>query len=196
MKLGILFFLLLTLNSCDLLRLLNTSKEKDESTKEINRFLTKHNYKYDFSFENIDSTSNLLKSLKHRLNNDTTSYSYIQLRIYDSLGNLYSGYSQCMGNFNTRKIIDSLPPSKNTNPFLNNTLKFQDELDLININLDTKLQVIQESKKYDYILVVYWTIWTNYFSKHVLKEVSNIKSKNPKNVLVIVVNVAKEKSLP
>lgn len=194
MKFGLIFLLLLTLNSCDLVRLLNTSKEQDESAEEINKFLSKHRYKYDYSFENIDSTSYLLKSPKHRINNDSTSYSYIQLRIYDSIGKLYSGYSQCMGNFNERKIIDSLPPTKNTYPFLNKELEFKDELDLIDISTETKLQVINDSQKYEYVFVVYWTMWTNYFSKHVLREVSKIKSTDSNKVLVIFINVAKEKT--
>lgn len=186
----LLFFIL---NSCNLIRLLNVSEETEENNEQIKLFLSKHKYCYDYSFENIDSTSILLKSSKYRINNDSIRYSFIQLRIYDSIGNLYSGYSQCMGNFNNRKFLDSLPPSKNSYPYLNTKLKFKDELDLLNISPSVKLQVIEEIKKNKYIFVVYWTIWTNYFSKHVLREVSKIKSSNPSKVLVIFVNTAKDK---
>ncbi len=181
------------MNSCNLVRLLNTSEQRDESTVEINSFLSKKNYHYDFSFENVDSTSNSLTDDHYRLNDSATNYSFIQLRIFDPVGNLYSGYSQCMGSFNNRKFIDSLPPTKNAYPFLNTELKFQDELDLIDIDPNTKLKVIEAAKKYEYTFVVYWTIWTNYFSKHVLQQVSRIKAKEPDKVLVILVNVAKEK---
>lgn len=67
------------------------------------------------------------------------------------------------------------------------------ELELINIDSETKINLIKNSKNYDYIFIVYWTIWTNYFSKHLLKEVSKIKDKYPEKVLVILVNTAKDK---
>ena len=98
-----------------------------------------------------------------------------------------------MDSFNKNKIIDKLPPPKNTYPFLNTNLKLINEFDLINIDSTTKSKIINESRHYNYTFVVYWTIWTNYFSKHVLKKVSKIKNKEPNKVLVILVNTAKDK---
>jgi len=195
MKTGIIFILLSLLSSCDLIRLLNTSEQKNESTEEINLFLKKKKYNYDFSFENIDSTSSLLTGSNYRLNDSNKKYSFIQLRIYDSTGYLYTGFSQCMGSFNEKKIIDRLPPLKNNYPFLNTKLRLEDELDLINIDSGSKLKLIEEFAEFDYVFVVYWTIWTKYFSKHVLKQVSKIKGKEPDKVLVLFVNTAKEKSI-
>jgi hypothetical protein len=194
MKFVMLLFILFPLNSCNLIRLLNTSKEENEDIEKIQKFLSKHNFTYDFIFENTDSTAYLLKDPKYRINNDSIKYSYIQLRIYDSKGDLYTGLSQCMGNFNKKFFLDSFPPSKNLYPFLNNNLKFINELDLINISEQTKKQVIEFSNSYDYTFVVYWTIWTNYFSKHVLREVSKIKRSYPSKVCIIFINTAKEKS--
>lgn len=193
MKYILIFIPLIALYSCDIMRLLNTSKQKDETTEEISVFLNKHKFIYDYSFSNIDSTSNLLTDSIYKLDKKSAIYSFIQLRIYDTSGKLYSGYSQCMGNFNSRKFIDSLPPLKNSYPYLNSELEFKDELNLISISPETKMQVLQEYQRYDYIFVVYWTIWTNYFSKHVLREVSKIKSEEPDRVFVIFVNLAKEK---
>jgi hypothetical protein len=167
------------------------SKENDEKTEEINAFLKKHKYEFDYSFENTDSTAKLLRSPKYRINNDSLRYSYIQLRIYDSVGDLHSGYSICMGNFDQRKFIDSIPPSKNKHPFLNTSLKFENELDVIDITPETRNKVLKESGSYDYVFVVYYTIWSNYFSKHVLKEVSKVKARNRDKIMVILVNVAR-----
>lgn len=193
MKFVAVSFLLIALASCDLIRLLNTSEEKDESSEQIQAFLSKHKYKYDFSFENTDSTSRLLKTPPYRLiDSDSIKYSYIQLRVYDSTGNLYSGYAQCMGNFNEKRFIDSFPPIKNSHPFLNTGLKFRNELDLVNAGLVTKSRVLEEAKKYEYTFVVYWTIWTNSFSERVLREVSELKSDHPDKILVIFVNTARD----
>ena len=194
MKLFFFLCLMFTLFSCDLIRLLNTSEEKNESSSEISSFLKKHKYAYDYSFESIDSTYHLMKTAEHRINNDSLRYSYIQLRIYDKAGNLYSGYSQCMGNFNQRKIIDSIPPAKNTNPFLNQKLQFKDELDSLYITPEARHKLLEDTQKYDYTFVVYYTIWTNYFSEHVLSEVSKTKRSNPDKIRVVLVNTAREKS--
>ncbi len=193
MKLILLLLILITFNSCNLIRLINTSAENNESTEEINSFLSKRKYHYDYSFENIDSTSYLLADSKYRINDSNSRYSLIQLRIYNSDGDFYSGYSQCMGSFNERKIFDSFPPKKNNYPFLNTELKLVNELELINASTETKQKVFEKAKQYDYTFVVYWTIWTNYYSKHIMKEVSKIKKKEPDRVLVIFINTAKDK---
>ena len=173
---------------------MNTYEQKDESTEEMNAFLSKRKYHFDYSFRNIDSTALLLADETYRINDSNVNYSYIQMRIYDSIGEFYSGYSHCMGSFNKRKFIDSFPPSKNTYPFLNTDLNFENELDLIHMDSLTPSDVLEKSKKNDYTIVVYWTMWTNYFSKHVLHEVSKIKEKYPDEVFVMLVNTAIEKS--
>jgi hypothetical protein len=173
---------------------MNTSEQKDESPEEIDAFLSKRNYNFDYSFRNIDSTALLLADEKYRINDSNVNYSYIQMRVYDSIGEFYSGYSQCMGSFNKRKFIDSFPPAKNTYPFLNTDLNFENELDLIELDASTLDRLLEKSKKYEYTFVVYWTMWTNYFSKHVLREVSKIKEEYPDRVLVVLVNTAIEKS--
>lgn len=192
MKVLLVLLFLPLLFSCNLIRLLNMSEENNEKTEEINAFLKKHKYEFDYSFENTDSTAKLLRSPKYRINNDSLRYSYIQLRIYDSTGDLYSGYSICMGNFDKRKFIDSVPPARNTYPFINKNLKFENELDVIDITPETRNKVLHEYKSYDYVFVVYYTIWTNYFSKHVLKEVSKAKARNRDKTMVVLVNVAKD----
>ncbi len=58
------------------------------------------------------------------------------------------------------------------------------------------MKVTKASKGYSYTFVVYWTKWTNYFSKHLLKEVSRIKRQFPDKVLVILINTAKDKPTP
>jgi hypothetical protein len=162
----------------------------DESTIEVNRYL-KH-YKYDYSLFADDTKSWMQKTKTYGINNDTSKYSYIQLRIFNRDGSLHSAYSQCMGDFNSRNFVDSFPLKKNDYPFVNTQLKFKNELDLLLLNSETKEQILVKSEKYNYTYVVYYTIWTSYFSKHVLKEVSKIKKKHPNEALVILVNMARD----
>jgi hypothetical protein len=188
-----LIIICLLFYSCGFIRLLNTSEEKDENSYEIDKFLKKHNYLYDFSFQSIDSLNYLKKSETYKINLMNNKVEYIQLRVFDSIGRLYTGFSQCMGDFNKKVIIDSFPPKKNTYPFLNNNLNFQNELKLIDASESVKNEVREISSKTSYTFVVYYTIWTNYFSKHVLKEVSKIKAKYKNRVLILFVNTAKNK---
>ncbi len=166
------------------------TEPNDESTKEVNRFIK--NYKYDYSLFADDSKSSMQKTKIYGINNDTTKYSYIQLRIYNRDGSLYSAYSQCMGDFNKRNFVDSFPLKKNDYPFINMQLKFKNEMDLLSLSSETKEQILDESQKYKYTYLVYYAIWTNSLSKHVLKEVSKIKSKHPNDALVILVNLARD----
>lgn len=179
------------LNSCGFIRLLNTSEEKDESSSEIDAFFKRRNYLFDFSLQSIDSLNYLKKSENYKINLMNDKVEYIQLRVFDSLGMLYTGFSQCMGDFNRKKIIESFPPQKNTNPYLNVNLKFQNELLLVDASEAVKNKIIERSSNTSFTFVVYYTIWTNYFSKHVLKEVSKVKAKYKDRVLIILVNTAK-----
>jgi hypothetical protein len=183
---------IMILSSCGFIRLLNTSKEQDESNFEIERFLKKRKYLYDYSFQAIDSLDHLKKTEIYKINTLSDRVEYIQLRIYDSIGNLYTGFSQCMGDFNRKKIIDSFPVKQNTFPYLNKNLKFKNELNLINASDVIKQEILEKCEKKSYTFVVYYTIWTNYFSEHVLKEVSKIKANYDNTVLVLYVNTAKD----
>jgi hypothetical protein len=165
------------------------SEPNDESTIEVNRFLKK--YKYDYSLFADDSKSWMQKTKMYGINNDTTKYSYVQLRIYNRDGSLYSAYSQCMGDFNKKNFVDSFPLKRNDYPFINKQLKFNNEMDLLDLSTETKEKIILQTGNYKFTYVVYYSIWTNYASKHVLKEVSKIKSKKPNDVMIVLVNLAR-----
>jgi hypothetical protein len=168
------------------------SEPNDESISEVNRFIKK--YKYDYSLFEDDTKSWMQKTKMYGINNDTTKYSYVQLRIYNRDGSLYSAYSQCMGDFNKRNFVDSFPLKRNDYPFINKQLKFKNEMDLLDLSSEGKEQILKQSENYKFTYVIYYAIWTNYPSEHVLKEVSKIKSKNPNDVMVVLVNLARDKN--
>jgi hypothetical protein len=192
MKFTYFLFLALIFTSCNLIRILQMSEPNDESTIEVNRYLKK--YKYDYSLFADDSKSWMQKTKMYGINNDTTKYSYVQLRIYNRDGSLYSAFSQCMGDFNKRDFVDSFPLKRNDYPFINEQLKLKNEMDLLDLSSERKEQILSRSGNYKFTYVVYYAIWTSYLSKHVLKEVSKIKSKNPNDVMVVLVNLARDKN--
>jgi hypothetical protein len=99
-----------------------------------------------------------------------------------------------MGDFNKRDFVDSFPLKRNDYPFINEQLKLKNEMDLLDLSSERKEQILSRSGNYKFTYVVYYAIWTSYLSKHVLKEVSKIKSKNPNDVMVVLVNLARDKN--
>ncbi len=195
MRVLIVFFLLFSLTSCTTLQIIHIGLQKkdDETPKQFNAYLKKHRIKYDYSLELIDSTAYLLKDSLYRLDNAvSTKFSLIQLRIYDSEGNLYSGYSQCTGDFNSRKNLNGFPPAVSSYPFVNTNLKFKNEFDLVALRTEEKASIVKKAENSKYVFVVYWNIWTRYFSRHVLREVSQLKRKYKEDLVVVLVNVAKD----
>lgn len=56
-----------------------------------------------------------------------------------------------------------------------------------------KLKLLAECEKYDYTMVLYWNIWSNYFSRVVLDAASEYRLKhnsNNESVQVILINTA------
>ena len=190
MKFIYFLFLALLCTSCNMIKLLRMSEPNDESTIEVNRFVKK--YKYDYSLFADDSKLWMQKTKKYGINNDTSKYSLIQVRIFQRDGSLHSAYSQCMGDFNEKNFVDSFPLKKNDYPYINTLLKFKNEMDFLDLSAEKKEQILSKSINYKYTYVVYYVIWTNTFSKHVLSEVSKIKSKYPNEVMVVLVNVARD----
>lgn len=192
MRILIIFSCAILFSACNLVKLLLVSEERNESKEEISQFLIRNNFKYDFSFELCDSLAKNLSSPRYRINEmDSMGYSYIQLRIFDSRGEFYTSYSQCLGSFDRRNFIRTLPVKKNNHPHLNKELKLVNEFEILDLDDESKDLISNHTRKFDLTFVVYWTIWTNHFSKRVLRQVSKIKKKYPDKVCVILVNSAK-----
>jgi hypothetical protein len=192
MKSIITLLLLLMLYSCSYIRLLGIKKEENETKNQINQYLGKKKILYNYSFELNDTIAYMMKNKKHReLKNDSTKYSLIQLRIYDSKGCLYSLYTQCLGDFKKKKFNPHLP-EKNMYPFINSDLILKDEFELTTVKENELLTIIEKSKKVDNTIIVYWNIWTNSFSLRILKEVTKYIRKNPNNQIILI-NTARNK---
>ena len=190
MKVTLFLFLTLLLTSCNIIRILQLKEPNDETEQEVSTFI-KH-YKFDYSAFADDSKYWMQKSKAYGINDDTSKSSQVQVRIYHPDGSLYSAYSQCMGDFNDRNFVDSFPLKKNDYPYINGQLNFKNELGFLALQTETKEQISLQSMHYKYTYVVYYAIWTSWAAKHVLKQVSKIKKEHPTEVLVLLVNVARD----
>lgn len=194
------FILLLTLflNSCSYIHLLGTKKPEDESKEQVNTYLKKHRFTFaDHSVLVNDSLRDSLFTPLHGL--DTWKLerklpqSAMHIRIYDSEGKFVNGYAQCYGPYRHLPILKT-KDFQFFKQFPNNTkLKFSDEPTLWNISASQKEQINHAVSKNNYTIVVYWTIWSNHFSKVMLKAVKSYVKRYESadfQVQVILVNNA------
>lgn len=176
----------------DFVRLLYIDKQSNESPTEVARYLKKYDFIYDYSLFQIDTiTKNTLKNSEHNINPYSKNVSAIQLRIYNNYGNLYTGFTQCMNSFVRKKFLgNDYPPSENQYK-INETLELESEYELWDCSNDLLFKIKEDASKSEYTFVVYWNIWTQGFSRKVLREVTRYKKRfSDKDILVVLVNNA------
>ncbi|MBK7183749.1 MAG: hypothetical protein IPH89_12885 [Bacteroidetes bacterium] len=83
------------------------------------------------------------------------------------------------------KKIEHLP--------INYDLQFENDLKLIELPEKEKQVLITKSQSMEYTIVVYYTKWTGWYSKSVLKELNKyIQKNNPSRILFMKVNTSKK----
>lgn len=129
---------------------------------------------------------------KHKLQKGTGA-SLIQFRVYDSAKNFVTAYSQCFGPYNLFEPLKNYPPNKidflvrdSIVIDLNNEFKVWD---IDSLSLDKMKKDISAA---DLTIIAYWNVWSNYFSKVMLKDISKYKEKHGDKLCVILVNSGKD----
>ena len=145
-------------------------------SREIDKYLIKNKFQsHQYSFLLVDSLLYLFSTESHALDTwkleKEIKQPLIQLRIYDNKGIFFNAYAQCYGPLKKLNILDSNPPRIIPHLPNNQNLKFEHEFELWEIDEATKQKIIAESKMHTYTFVLYWNIWTNYYSKVVFKEI-------------------------
>ena len=72
----------------------------------------------------------------------------------------------------------------------NRSLKFENELLLLDLNEEVKNDILFKNSQKKFTFVVYWNIWSNHFSKVILKNLKKYLTKfqMQENSLIILVN--------
>lgn len=202
----VLFVASISLTSCktiigcsfhDFIKIINLNSRKDRSPEEIEEFLRKRHYRYDYSFLAVDTLLSRYSDEKH--NNQivlaniesvrTKKYSLLQARVFNTDGSYYSSFSQCAGDFESKGFLRNWPPINLVNcQYTNQNLILKNEFDLVNIDTIQTKSVLEEALLFKYIIVVYWNVEANYYSERILERTSRLKRKYPNDVMVILVN--------
>ncbi|AEA44236.1 hypothetical protein [Fluviicola taffensis] len=196
MKIIILTLLYLTtISSCGLIHYMGTKPFMDKTRYEVETYLAKNNIiYYDHSILMKDELIDSLSAKKHALDlyklEKGTMQSQMQLRIYDSLGKLINGYCQCYGDMNRLNILSEKGFKKFEHLPTNYELKFKDNLSLWNINESEEQRILLGAQEKKYTIVIYWNIWSNHYSKIMLKKLKEylLKFEMKNEVLIILVN--------
>lgn len=197
MKANKMIFLLsmFALQSCGFIHYMGTKDIVQKNEFEVNKYLEQKNVSfYDYSFVLSKENIALLNSSEHVL--DLWKYekgveqSTIQLRIYDSNGQLVNGYAQCYGDMNRINILSS-ENFKQFERFPNNyNLLFSNELNLFNLTQQQQQTILEQSSLKKYTFVIYWNIWSNHYStvifKHLDRYMNNYEMKQ--NSVIILAN--------
>ena len=195
MKILLIVFSSLSISSCSFVHYMGTKSTVDKSTLEIDNYLTTNKIDYyDYNLLLKDEMIDSLSSKRHAVNlwqlEYGTTQSTIQLRIYDSLGELVNAYVQCYGEFKRLNILSEKPFKTFSHLPTNFDLRFRDNLDLWNISEVDRQEILVKTSSKKFTFVVYWNVWSNYYSRVMLKELKNYLRKfDMKNeVLIILVN--------
>mgnify|MGYP003618252313 FL=1 len=198
MRISYLLFciFIFSFQSCTFIRYMNTKEIVNKNESEIAKYLESNKIDfYDYSFvfsgiNNIDSLSNENHVLDLWKYERGTEQSTIQIRVYNSSGNLINGYTQCYGNLNSINILSE----KNTKIFQrlpnNYSLLFENELSLLNIQEKVKDEIKLKSSQKTFTIVIYWNIWSNHFSKIIFQKLKKYLKRYEMydDVLIILIN--------
>lgn len=194
-KIIIFLFITLSVSSCGFIHYMGTKERVEKGDDEIKTYLDKENFRtYNYSLKMKPYFLDKLAEKEHALDlyklERNTEQSTMQIRVFDSNGELITGYTQCYGNLNWINILRKKCFVKRDKFYNNYELKFEDEFDLYEITEEEKNKILKESEGKNRI-VIYWNIWSNYYSRIMLKKTRKyIKKFDPemKNTFVILVN--------
>ncbi len=102
------------------------------------------------------------------------SYSLIQTRMYDSTGSVVGGYEICMGNAKYLGIFEHVPIASHyelVNENVNPKVSFQNDVQFLETTEQEKQQLLEETSKFDYTIMVLWPSSSRYYTKRHLRQV-------------------------
>ncbi len=188
--------LLSILQGCTLMHLLTLEKKSYDTDEEIHDFLdkididTKHSYRIKSNY--IDS----LSMSKFALNNYKLEHngiaSPVQIRMYKTNSEFVYGWEQCFGDLNKLGVLNDFPLVEKKHLPVNRNLFLINELNMLDINNLEKKVLNNRIKEYDYIIFVYWSKWTGWWSKDALRRANKYITKHKENnIMFVKVNISK-----
>jgi hypothetical protein len=188
----------LTLNSCCMPRemvwdmmVLPFSGMDKEQVHNIDKFMPDCPHgQFEFDAQYDDSLKHNVRYFLNTQSAQKGSYSLIQTRMYDSTGRIVGGYEICMGNAKFLGIFETVPIAskyEKVNGYVNPKVSFYNDVHFLVATEQEKQQLLEETQKYDYTLMVIWPSSSRYYTKRHLRQVRQyVKRFGEENKLRVV----------
>lgn len=191
----LLVILLLSFSSCGIYHYFSVKDRSSESNLLYNRFLLKNGIDTTYSYQLAVNYKDSLSLEKYAINlyklKSGGKAAPIQIRLYSPDGRLLNGYEFCFGDINKFSLLDSLPMKKVPWLPINYNLNLYNDLNLLNISNDERTKILLQKDKHRFVIIAMYSVWVNWYSKHVLGAVNGYINKYGKeNFLFIKVNTS------
>jgi hypothetical protein len=195
MRLPIVMLLPFLLHACGFVRYMGTKEPCEKTEPEIEAYLHEHKISnFDYSLCLNDQLTDSLSAATYAL--DTwklerhTPQSKMQIRIYDSVGRFLNGYAQCYGDFKRLNILKEKDFVYFRHLPNNTSLSFSNECDLWKVDTGVRSEIARLAAARTYTIIVYWNVWSNYYSTVMLREVQKYRKRfdpaGTKTVIILV----------
>ena len=189
-KVLLLLTICLITPSCSLVHYLTVSERTNESMHRANEYLFNISGDTSFSFQMkvdyIDSLSTRPFALNTYKLNKGTNASPVQIRMYTPDGKFIMVWSQCFGNINRLGILDSIPFKKVSHLPINLNLSLQKDLELFKISEKEREKIFETIKDFDYVVILFWAMWTGWYSKDTIKRLYRFQELNGESSILIL----------
>lgn len=178
--------IVLNFSSCSLIHYLSVDENQSPDTpSQYNSLL--HALKIDtansFQLKAVYYTDSLSTN-KYAINSWKLTHngkaSSMQIRLYNSKGELVNAYEQCFGPLWGNSILKSVPDEKVEDTRINFKPTYLTDLTLLNIPDSKRLELYNERTNYDRILLVMYNRWSGWYSKHMLRKLRKYIRRNSK----------------
>lgn len=201
LTLAICFLLSLLFSSCGSLILYpfyGIQKPHKDTQEFCDGLLQKHGFdtanSYFINPQYLDSISHEKFALNLYKLKTNTSASPLQLRMYAQSGQLMYGWAQCFGDLGRSHILDSIPfkHRQSLDGIINFNLRLETDLQLLGLSDKERLDMVQRLEQNEFVIVVFYTGWTGWFTKDTFRELRNyIDSHKDQKIGLVFINTSK-----
>ncbi len=190
----LIILLSIILSSCSLIHFLSVEDKSTENRSDYQKYLMSYGYDTTNSFQLLKRYYDTISVLPYAMNTYKLKHegkaSPIQIRVYDSTGKFLNGYEQCFGELRRTHILDSFPLKKISHFPINYNLLLKNDIKLFVNDTNEQKRIMSESTNKKYTFIIYYCLWTGYYSNNTLIKFKKHLKSDMKDILLLKVNTS------
>jgi hypothetical protein len=173
----------ISFTGCSLAHYLSIGKRSVETASGYDRFLCDLKADTGFSFQlkagYLDSLSTSRNFCLNLYKFDRgAAASMVQIRMYDRLGRLASGWEHCYSDLWHYDLFDSVPMRRIRHHPTNYDLTLLNDLGMISMDSATRQKTLSEIRSHDYTILLLYSVSMGWYSKDAIKKCSRYVKHN------------------